>query len=366
MVSGGYPPTVPESARLGGQPAETVTPEPPEAPAGVPDPVDQGVLHDEVGQALSVVTSRLSPAERTSFILHDVFGFPFRRRSRDGRAHPGGMPATGSPGTTFCCGPFSRRARRGLAWERQGSPPGRARSEMSCCSARARMSSTNASLPYDVGYTAPGTTDFQSDITDQFDVTKIDLVSLGGLVPPDREAELKERMSAINPKIIFIDSLAGIPGLIAGQVQEAFTADLQNPAQAPSYLPGSRSIRLTLADPTRVKATVWFHRRPPEPRSGPLLLAWQPVDPADSRRPNEGQGDRLVADLTRPTGPQERFARPPRRAAPTGEHAIPVPGHIPPQAATPSGRRLAPWFATVQTGPAIYNISIPTGQEAAG
>jgi hypothetical protein len=35
------------------------------------------VVHDEVGQALSVVVDRLSPAERTSFILHDVFGFPF-------------------------------------------------------------------------------------------------------------------------------------------------------------------------------------------------------------------------------------------------------------------------------------------------
>jgi RNA polymerase sigma-70 factor (ECF subfamily) len=35
------------------------------------------MLHDEVRQALSVVIDRLSPAERTSFILHDIFGFPF-------------------------------------------------------------------------------------------------------------------------------------------------------------------------------------------------------------------------------------------------------------------------------------------------
>ena len=58
----------------------TATAEPPEpssAPAGTPDPVDRVVLHDEVRQALSVVVDRLSPAERTSFILHDVFGFPF-------------------------------------------------------------------------------------------------------------------------------------------------------------------------------------------------------------------------------------------------------------------------------------------------
>jgi len=35
------------------------------------------LLHDEVRQALSVVVDRLSPAERTSFVLHDIFGFPF-------------------------------------------------------------------------------------------------------------------------------------------------------------------------------------------------------------------------------------------------------------------------------------------------
>ena len=58
----------------------TATAEPPEprdAPGGIPDPADWMMLHDEVCQALSVVIDRLSPAERTSFILHDVFGFPF-------------------------------------------------------------------------------------------------------------------------------------------------------------------------------------------------------------------------------------------------------------------------------------------------
>jgi RNA polymerase sigma-70 factor (ECF subfamily) len=52
-------------------------PEPPHAPQGIPDPADRMTLHDEVGQALSIVIDRLSPAERTSFILHDIFGFPF-------------------------------------------------------------------------------------------------------------------------------------------------------------------------------------------------------------------------------------------------------------------------------------------------
>lgn len=52
-------------------------PEPREAPGGIADPAERMMLHDEVCQAFSVVVDRLSPAERTSFILHDVFGFPF-------------------------------------------------------------------------------------------------------------------------------------------------------------------------------------------------------------------------------------------------------------------------------------------------
>jgi hypothetical protein len=220
----------------------------PEAPGRTPDPADQMMLHDEVRQALSVLVDRLSPAERTSFILHDIFGSPFDAVA----ALVGQTPA--------------------------------------------------------------------------FDVTQIDLVSLGGLVPPDRKAELKAQIDAINPRVIVIDSLAGIPGLIAGQVQEAFTAGLKDPAQTPSYMPADRSIRLTLADPAAVKVTVWWRVSliPPDPKSDTLVLL-------DARLPS-------------------------------GEHAISVPVHIPPQAATPRGPRPAAWFASVQAGPAIYNFGIPAGQ----
>jgi hypothetical protein len=176
------------------------------------------------------------------------------------------------------------------------------------------------------GYTAQGTTDFVSDITGRFDFTQIDLVSLGGLVPPDRKAELRQQVGAINPRVIFADALAGIPGLIASQVQEAFTADRQDPAHAPAYTPGDRSIRLTLPDPAAVKVTAWWRTSiiPPDPTSDSLVLL----------------EDRLAS----------------------GDHTIPVPGHIPPQAATPSGPRPAAWFATVQVDKAIYNLSIAAGQ----
>jgi RNA polymerase sigma-70 factor, ECF subfamily len=65
--------------RLGSAEARrtTAAPELPEAGQEGVDPADRLTLDDEVRRALAVVVDRLSPAERTSFILHDIFGFPF-------------------------------------------------------------------------------------------------------------------------------------------------------------------------------------------------------------------------------------------------------------------------------------------------
>jgi RNA polymerase sigma-70 factor, ECF subfamily len=41
------------------------------------DPADRVTLDDQVTRALGVVLERLTPAERTAFVLHDVFDFPF-------------------------------------------------------------------------------------------------------------------------------------------------------------------------------------------------------------------------------------------------------------------------------------------------
>jgi hypothetical protein len=177
----------------------------------------------------------------------------------------------------------------------------------------------------DLGYIAQGTNDFSSDITGRFDVTRIDLISLGGQVPPDRKDELKEQIGAINPRVIVLNSLAGIPGLIASQVQEAFTADRRDPAHAPAYTPGDRSIRLTLAYPAAVKVTAWWRTSiiPPDPQSDSLVLL----------------DDQL----------------------PGGHHTIPVPDHVflPPSRSPNSPQAV---FATVQVCAAIYNFSIAAGQ----
>jgi RNA polymerase sigma-70 factor, ECF subfamily len=41
------------------------------------DPADRVTLDDHVGLAFRLVLERLTPAERTAFVLHDVFGYPF-------------------------------------------------------------------------------------------------------------------------------------------------------------------------------------------------------------------------------------------------------------------------------------------------
>jgi RNA polymerase sigma-70 factor, ECF subfamily len=67
------------------------------------DPADQVTLDDEIRTALLEVLRRLSPAERVSFVLHDVFGVPF-----DAIAETVGRPI----GT---CRQLARRARAKFA-----------------------------------------------------------------------------------------------------------------------------------------------------------------------------------------------------------------------------------------------------------
>jgi hypothetical protein len=168
----------------------------------------------------------------------------------------------------------------------------------------------------DLGYKAKAPNDFLHDITGWVDPKAIDLVVFGGQVTPDRKAELTEKISAINPRVIFVQGLAGIPGLIINQIQGAFASEHQDPTQAPAYSPEDRSIRLTLADPADVTVTVWWQTSlvPPNPKSTSQELL----------------DDRLAS----------------------GDHAIPVPDHVPPKAA----------FATVKIDAAIYTFSIATEQ----
>jgi RNA polymerase sigma-70 factor (ECF subfamily) len=73
--------------------------------AGVPDPADRLALVDSVTLAMHALLERLSPAERTAFVLHDVFQYPFE----DIATIVGRSPAA--------CRKLASRARRTLAAE---------------------------------------------------------------------------------------------------------------------------------------------------------------------------------------------------------------------------------------------------------
>jgi len=165
----------------------------------------------------------------------------------------------------------------------------------------------------DLGYRAEGTNDFV-DVTGRFDVRALDLIVFGGRVPQDRKAELTDEIRAINPQVIFVQGLAGIPGLIINQIQGAFGSGHEDPARAPAFGSDERSIRLTLAGPADVKVTAWWQTSfvPPDPKSDSLVLL----------------DDRL----------------------PGGDHTVPLPAHVPPKAA----------FATVKIDAAVYAFSVAT------
>lgn len=75
------------------------------------DPVDRITLDDQVRLALAVVLDRMSPAERTSFVLHDVFEFPYEAVSEI----VGRSPAA--------CRQLASRARRAIRSERPRPGP---------------------------------------------------------------------------------------------------------------------------------------------------------------------------------------------------------------------------------------------------
>ena len=71
------------------------------------DPADRVTLDEEVSEALLILLQRLSPAERVSFVLHDVFRLPFDQVAE----------ILGKPSAT--CRQLAKRARAKVA----GGPP---------------------------------------------------------------------------------------------------------------------------------------------------------------------------------------------------------------------------------------------------
>jgi hypothetical protein len=157
------------------------------------------------------------------------------------------------------------------------------------------------------GHAAGATNEFDRTL-DLFDAGQLDLVVFGGMVPPDTKQHLQEQISARNPAATFVQGYAGIPGLIAAQVEAALSASTTRPTAPVTYHAQSRSIGISLDRPQHVTVIAWWHTSfvPPEPKSTSRVI--------------------LDGEL------------------PVGAHTIAIPDEVPAQAS----------FATVSTGPSVH------------
>lgn len=122
------------------------------------------------------------------------------------------------------------------------------------------------------GYSADATNQFDQ-VLDDYDVTDLDVLVFGGMVPADTKQQLREDISERNPHVTFVQGLGGIPGLIAAQVQAATSAEALDGGEV-VYDETQRSVQLTLNDSAAVTVEAWWGTSfvPPEPKSASMRV----------------------------------------------------------------------------------------------
>ena len=125
------------------------------------------------------------------------------------------------------------------------------------------------------GYTADASNQFDR-VLDDYDVSGLDVLVFGGMVPPDTKQYLREEVSRRNPQVSFIQGLAGIAGVIAAQVEAAGSGARPGPDGAGiAYDDVRRCVQLTLKEPAHVTVeALWATSfTPPEPRSTSMRVS---------------------------------------------------------------------------------------------
>ena len=165
------------------------------------------------------------------------------------------------------------------------------------------------------GFHADATNQFDEVLT-EYDTTNLDVVVFGGMVPPDARQYLRKEISKVNDHVTFVQGLAGIPGLVAAQV-EGVTATATDD-HGVTYDPRRRTVQLTLQEPAQVVVEAWWTTSftPPEPTSTSMRVIDRHED--------------------------------------SGEHLIPLPAEVPPVAS----------FVTVSVGPAVHTLTVGPMPEA--
>jgi CheY-like chemotaxis protein len=124
-----------------------------------------------------------------------------------------------------------------------------------------------AELLREKGYRADVTNQFGEVLAD-YDLADLDVLVFGGMIPPDTKQHLTEETTRRNAGITLVQGLAGIPGVIAAQVQ-AITASGSPETGRAAYDETTRTLSLTLgeAEHVSIEALWGTSFTPPEPKS---------------------------------------------------------------------------------------------------
>ncbi|MEU4193377.1 hypothetical protein AB0E69_15880 [Kribbella sp. NPDC026611] len=130
------------------------------------------------------------------------------------------------------------------------------------------------------GYSADATNQFDRVLED-YEVAALDVLVFGGMVPPETKERPRAEVSERNPRITFVQGLAGVPGLIAAQVQEAGLGIEYD----------QRAIQVTLAQPAPVTVEAWWGTSftPPEPTSASMVVYDGQLEAGSHRLPLPAQ-----------------------------------------------------------------------------
>ncbi len=113
----------------------------------------------------------------------------------------------------------------------------------------------------DRGYGANASNQFDRLLHD-YDMSEVDLVIFGGMVPPDRKEQLRAEILELSPRVCFMQGLGGIARLLVAQVEQLFAGA----APGVEYDAAARVLRVVLAaDESVVVEGLWAEVVPPEP-----------------------------------------------------------------------------------------------------
>jgi hypothetical protein len=119
------------------------------------------------------------------------------------------------------------------------------------------------------GRAAGASNDFDHVLT-LFDLAAVDVVVFGGMVPPETKEHLRQQIKDRNPEVVFVQGFAGIPGLVASQVEAALTAISNGEIRpAATYAAETRTVAFHLDRTESVQVVAWWATSftPPDPRS---------------------------------------------------------------------------------------------------